>query len=368
VQPLSTSLLTLNRTFYLQLALNKQNGTSKAMITCSISQTDPESSWRLVQKRGKKHYEVKTLTPNESVCGTQSLRPQLNRSTMTKERLSYPSEDSCNPREIPTTVELETHDDSKSVDLSTSTVEAIESSSNMQRKKENSNPPPANASNRPGRNAPVFGRIMPLFGRVAPLPVFRTNAPLVKMTAPPISCGNFVALDCEMVGVGPYGKRSALARVSLVGSDGSVLLDKFVRVGERVTDFRTHVSGICPGDVSGPNAIDFEVVRHVVATLICNRVLVGHGLQNDLSVLQLTHPFAYTRDTSLYEPFMRFDCYTGTFKSRKLSALAYQYLGYIIQNAASHDSCEDALAALNLYYSVQDEWEGWWKSKGVFLR
>lgn len=63
--------------------------------------------------------------------------------------------------------------------------------------------------------------------------------------------GKYVALDCEMVGVGSDGKHSALARVSIVDWDGKVLLDTHVKVAERVTDFRTHVSGIRPGDIKG---------------------------------------------------------------------------------------------------------------------
>lgn len=34
-----------------------------------------------------------------------------------------------------------------------------------------------------------------------------------------------VALDCEMVGVGPSGYRSVLARVSIVNGQGDVLMD-----------------------------------------------------------------------------------------------------------------------------------------------
>ena len=37
---------------------------------------------------------------------------------------------------------------------------------------------------------------------------------------------NVVAMDCEMVGVGPSGTRSVLARVSIVDCEGKVLLDK----------------------------------------------------------------------------------------------------------------------------------------------
>jgi hypothetical protein len=49
-----------------------------------------------------------------------------------------------------------------------------------------------------------------------------------------------------MVGVGPDGEESALARVSLVNYNGALLLDEYVKPLERVTDFRTAVSGITP--------------------------------------------------------------------------------------------------------------------------
>lgn len=39
----------------------------------------------------------------------------------------------------------------------------------------------------------------------------------------------YVALDCEMVGIGSDGKKSALARVSMVDWDGNVLMDTFVK-------------------------------------------------------------------------------------------------------------------------------------------
>ena len=58
--------------------------------------------------------------------------------------------------------------------------------------------------------------------------------------------GKYIAIDCEMVGVGPGGIRSALARVSIVNFHGHVILDTFVKPIEAVTDYRTSVSGITP--------------------------------------------------------------------------------------------------------------------------
>ena len=53
-----------------------------------------------------------------------------------------------------------------------------------------------------------------------------------------------------MVGVGPNGSESSLARVSLVNYNGAIILDEFVRQRERVTDYRTFVSGVRAKDMT----------------------------------------------------------------------------------------------------------------------
>ncbi|KAJ2992415.1 hypothetical protein NUW54_g7939 [Trametes sanguinea] len=92
--------------------------------------------------------------------------------------------------------------------------------------------------------------------------------------------GKYVAIDCEMVGVGIDGEESALARVSLVNFYGAVLLDAFVRPRERVVDYRTQYSGIRPSDMV--HAKSFEEVQKQVADLLEDRILVGHAVHNDL--------------------------------------------------------------------------------------
>lgn len=109
--------------------------------------------------------------------------------------------------------------------------------------------------------------------------------------------GKYVALDCEMVGVGPpitdnrTGKittESSLARVSIVNYHGETVLDAFVKQKERVTDYRTHVSGIRPEDIVGTNALSLEGVQRKVADIIKGRILVGHAVFNDLKVFLFT--------------------------------------------------------------------------------
>lgn len=67
--------------------------------------------------------------------------------------------------------------------------------------------------------------------------------------------GKYIAMDCEMVGVsGGEGERSALARVSIVNYHGHCVLDCFVKQKEKVTDWRTWVSGVTPAHmVNGRN-------------------------------------------------------------------------------------------------------------------
>ena len=54
-----------------------------------------------------------------------------------------------------------------------------------------------------------------------------------------------------MVGVGQSGQENMLARVSIVNSLCQPVYDKFVKPKERVTDYRTFVSGVRPKDLAG---------------------------------------------------------------------------------------------------------------------
>ena len=111
-----------------------------------------------------------------------------------------------------------------------------------------------------------------------------------------------------MVGTGPDGRRSALARVSIVDWRGRTVLDEYVRPDVEVTDHRTHVSGITSRHVERA-AHTLDTIRPVVRELVRDRVLIGHGLKADLRALDMRHPWYDIRDTAKYEPFMqsRFD-------------------------------------------------------------
>lgn len=172
---------------------------------------------------------------------------------------------------------------------------------------------------------------------------------LVKPSSSP-GLTRHLAIDCEMVGVGPRGCRDVLARVSIVNAFGHVIYDKYVRPNERVTDYRTFVSGIEAYHLK--DGISFEVCQREVCNLLQDRILIGHAVHHDLKVLYLDHPKCDIRDTSKY-----FDASVyggkGTPSLRKLTEY---YLNLNIQNS-SHDSVEDARATMRLYTMFKKDWE-----------
>jgi RNA exonuclease 4 len=166
----------------------------------------------------------------------------------------------------------------------------------------------------------------------------------------------FVALDCEMVGTGVGGTTSVLARVSLVDWHGAVLLDTYVKVPDRVTDFRTWVSGVTPRHLQA--AMDAAACRRAVTDLVRDKILVGHALQHDLKALFLTHPPTQTRDTAKYPPYQRLGS-DGKRRPAKLRDLVQTHLtlSSFQQPGEAHDSVQDAAAAMELYKRVHEEWE-----------
>ena len=151
-------------------------------------------------------------------------------------------------------------------------------------------------------------------------------------------------------------------RVAIVDYWGETLLDRFVKPTLPISDYRTGVTGISPEDLesgecgtfilrdgtpqadsltpygscpatSADAALTFDQVQGTVASIIANRVIIGHSLWNDFSgvspatspfvslltpgsfslslphcvdphlVLGLPHPAVATRDVALYRPF-----------------------------------------------------------------
>ena len=161
------------------------------------------------------------------------------------------------------------------------------------------------------------------------------------------SLAKVVALDCEMVGIGEGGVKSSLARISIVDSEGNILLDKFVASKKEITDYRTKVSGITPETLRGADS--FSKVMRKVKDILLDKIIVGHGLRHDFRAMKFVPPKSVIRDTAVYLNLNR-----G--KTPSLKALTKEHLTLDIQSG-EHDSVEDARAAMKLYLKFRDEWE-----------
>ena len=136
-------------------------------------------------------------------------------------------------------------------------------------------------------------------------------------------------------------------RVSVLTSDGSVLLDTCIACKEEVADYWTRFSGLRAGDltlgVARTRLSDLTAVSLALRALMdAGAVFVGHGLGKDFEILNLPVPAAQILDTAVLwrRPGQRIF---------SLRFLAAYLLGEDIQDV-QHDSIQDALTALSLLH------------------
>lgn len=164
-----------------------------------------------------------------------------------------------------------------------------------------------------------------------------------------------VAIDCEMVGTGPKGRNSALARCSIVNYQGDVVYDKYVKPPSPVTDYRTRWSGIQSRHLV--NATPFQAAQKEVLKLLHGKMVVGHAIQNDYKALGYFHPKELTRDTSKI-PLLNRRAGLSEKEAVSLKRLAKLVLHKDIQMGKhGHSSVEDAKTTMELYRAVEAECE-----------
>ncbi|KAI1365683.1 ribonuclease H-like domain-containing protein [Xylaria arbuscula] len=171
--------------------------------------------------------------------------------------------------------------------------------------------------------------------------------------APGVEVGKYIAIDCEMVGIGPEGHDHMLARVSCVDFHGKQVYDSFVCPRERVTDYRTEITGITASTLRESYARPFEEVQATVSDLLTRRILIGHDVRHDLAVLELSHPTPQTRDTARHSSFRKF----GHGPKPALRVLAREILGLDDFQKGKHSSVEDARVAMLLFRTKKSEFD-----------
>nr|XP_012644323.1 apoptosis-enhancing nuclease [Microcebus murinus]XP_012644324.1 apoptosis-enhancing nuclease [Microcebus murinus] len=212
-------------------------------------------------------------------------------------------------------------------------------------------PLPSSSGATPGSAAASSKRQHPRAGSGS-APGSRRPAP-TEVSGP--SPSKYVAIDCEMVGTGPRGWVSELARCSVVSYHGDVLYDKYIRPEMPIVDYRTRWSGITRQHMR--KAIPFQVAQKEILKLLKGKVVVGHALHNDFQALKYVHPRSQTRDTT-YVPNLLNPPGLHTRARVSLKDLALQLLHKKIQvGKHGHSSVEDATTAMELYRLVEVQWE-----------
>jgi len=164
------------------------------------------------------------------------------------------------------------------------------------------------------------------------------GAETVRRKTAPCATRRVFALDCEMVQT-TLGRE--VARCTLVDGAGEVVFDLLASPDEKIVDYCTQWSGLDEATLRHVATSVDQVRAALLQTVDADDVLVGHSLDCDLRALRLAHHCC--GDTALL-----FGNPRGAPYKKKLKQLALEFLDREIQGG-SHDSIEDARAALDLF-------------------
>lgn len=74
----------------------------------------------------------------------------------------------------------------------------------------------------------------------------------------------------------------------------------------QLTDYANmYIRAMYAQDLRADRTISLQQCQQEVSSLIKDKIVIGHALKNDLSVLMIKHSKTNIRDTSFYVPYMR---------------------------------------------------------------
>jgi DNA polymerase III epsilon subunit-like protein len=186
----------------------------------------------------------------------------------------------------------------------------------------------------------------------------KVNSFFQEKEALPIGLSNIVGMDCEMIEASAtvdHPVEDILCRVSIIGYSGKVLLDEFVYQSNRpIKDYRTDITGVDEKLLRQSGKSKDQVISQV-KEILKDKIVVGHGLNNDFDVLGFNPKDinCQIRDTASYKPIREAKKID---KIPSLKSIVKLHLNKEIQTGV-HSSVEDARCALAVYKMFAKTWE-----------
>lgn len=151
-----------------------------------------------------------------------------------------------------------------------------------------------------------------------------------------------LAIDCEFISTNRSSKE--LASLAAVNECGETVLHRLVLPKGKVKDFKEHITGLNLQSYQQGNPVSWDQARNELVQLLRSKpgtILLGHGVSNDLEVLQLD--YRPVIDTSLlFEWRGRESLLPG------LQHLHERLVGGSFRSDGTHSPDEDARAALDI--------------------
>jgi len=141
------------------------------------------------------------------------------------------------------------------------------------------------------------------------------------------------AIDCEMC----YTRKAT--KITVINLYCETVYEIYIKPDSEIIDYNSEYSGIYPNILEGVETTLRDVQNYLQFFINWRTILIGHGLDNNLRALHISHPTCI--DTSLLHP------HTIPSLRHRLRYLARRHLSRNIETDV-HFTDEDARTAMDL--------------------